>query len=142
MRIVSSLDELLILPRDRCVNGFRTRTAVRLDIPEITQPALVRAQDALNELQERGGSITGAVCMLLTLIYGVVLVFQRHDSLLTWRAAGELFAALGLSFTVGLAARFASCIHTRWQFRRRCRELHRTLAGEHLGATQVPIIES
>jgi hypothetical protein len=131
MRIVSSLDELLILPSDRCVNGFRTRTAVRLDIPEITQPVLVRAQDTLNELQERGGSITGAVCMLLTLVYGVVLVFQRHDSLWSLRAAGELFAALGLSFAIGVVARFASCIHTRWQFTRRCRELHRTLSGQH-----------
>ena len=131
MRIVSSLDELLILPGDRCVNGFRTRTAVRLDIPEVTQPVLVRAQDALNELQERGGSIAGAVCMLLTLVYGVVLVFQRHDSLWSLRAAGELFAALGLAFAAGLAARFASCIHTRWQFKRRCHELHRALSGQH-----------
>jgi hypothetical protein len=142
MRIVSSLDELLLLPRDRCVNGFRTRTAVRLEIPDITQPALVRAQDALNELQERGGSITGAVCMLLTLVYGVVLVVQRHESLWNLRGAGELLAALGLSFAVGLVARFASCIHTRWQFRRLCRELHRALAGQHAGPEAVTIVAS
>ena len=132
MRIVHSLDELLILPSDQRVNGFRARTEVQLEIPEITRSALVRAQDALNELQERGGSLTGAVCTLLTLVYGVVLVIQRHDSLLSMRAAGELFAAVGLSLAVGFAARFASCMHTRWQFRRRCRELHRELSGTFL----------
>jgi hypothetical protein len=68
--------------------------------------------------------------MLLTLVYGVVLVIQRHESLLSARAAGELFAAVGLSFVIGIAARFASCVHTRWQFKRRCRELHRSLASE------------
>lgn len=130
MYVVHSLDELLSLPRDSRVNGFRARAEVRLDIPSLTQPALVRAQDSLNELQERGGSLSGAVCMLLTLVYGVVLVMQRHESLWSVRAAGELFAAVGLSFSLGLAARFASCLHTRWEFRRRCRDLHRALARE------------
>ena len=130
MYVVHSLDELLILPRDSRVNGFRARAEVRLDIPSLAQPALVRAQDSLNELQERGGSLAGAVCMLLTLVYGVVLVMQRHDTLWSVRAAGELFAAVGLSFAIGLAARFASCLHTRWEFRRRCRDLHRVLARE------------
>lgn len=138
MRTVHSLDELLILPRDQRVNGFSARSEVRLDIPEITRRAQVHAQDALNELQEKGGSLAGAVCMLLTLVYGVVLVIQRHDSLLSMRAAAELFAALGLSFAIGLGARFASCVHTRWQFKRRCRELHRALASELLG-TPAPI---
>ena len=133
MRIVYSLDELLILPSDRRVNGFRARTEVQLEIPEITKSALVRAQDALNELQERGGSLAGAVCTLVTLVYGVVLVIQRHDSLLSMRAAGELFAAVGLSLAIGFAARFASCMHTRWQFKRRCRELHQALGAELLG---------
>jgi hypothetical protein len=133
MRTVHSLDELLVLPRDRRVNGFRARTEVRLDIPDITRPALVRAQDALNELQESGGSIAGAMCTLAMLVYGVVLVLQRHDSLLTVRAAGEMLAVLGLSFALGFAARFASCVHTRWQFTRRCRALHRALAEQKLG---------
>jgi hypothetical protein len=130
MRIVHSLDELLILPRDSRVNGFRARAEVRLDIPDITQPAQVRAQDSLNELQESGGSLAGAVCMLLTLVYGVVLVAQRHETLWSFRAAGELLAAVGLSFVIGFAARFVSCVHTRWEFHRRCRELHRMLADE------------
>jgi hypothetical protein len=130
MYVVHSLDELLILPRDPRVNGFRARAELRLDIPALAQPAQVRAQDSLNELQERGGSLAGAVCMALTLVYGVLLVMQRHDSLWSARAAGELSAAVGLSFAIGLAARFASCLHTRWEFRRRCRELHRALTRE------------
>lgn len=130
MYVVHSLDELLILPRDSRVNGFRARAELRLEIPALTQPALVQAQDSLNELQERGGSLAGTVCMLLTLVFGVVLVMQRHDTLWSVRAAGELFAVAGLSFAIGLAARFASCLHTRWEFRRRCRELHRALTRE------------
>lgn len=130
MRIVHSLDELLLLPRDRLVNGLLARTAVRLAIPDVAQRVLMRAQDSLNELQERGGSSAGAACMLVTLIYGVVLVLRRHDSPWSVRAAGELFAVLGLSFAIGLAARFIACLHTRWRFARRCRALHRTLAAE------------
>jgi hypothetical protein len=33
---------------------------VRLEIPALTKPVLVRAQFALNDLQERGGSFTAA----------------------------------------------------------------------------------
>ena len=129
MRIVHTLDELRVLPSDRQVNGFCARSAVRLEIPDITAPALVNAQDALNELQERSGSFAGALCMLLTLTYGLVLVLQRHDSLLSVRAAGELLAAIGLSFAIGFAARFVSCVRTRWQFTRRCLELHRAVSA-------------
>ena len=125
MRIVHTLDELRVLPRDRAVNGFRARSTVRLEIPDINAPALVHAQDALNQLQERSGSLASAVCMLITLVYGAVLILQRHDSLLSVRAAGELLAVIGLSFAVGFAARFLSCVRTRWQFGRRCLELHR-----------------
>jgi hypothetical protein len=130
MRIVYSLDELLLLPRDRLVNGFRARATVRLAIPDVAQRALMRAQESLNELQECGGSLAGAACMLLTLVYGVVLVLQRHDSPWSMRAAGELFAVLGLSFAIGLAASFVACLHNRWRFARRCRALYRLLAAE------------
>lgn len=130
MRIVHSLDELLVLPSDRLVNGFRARSAVRLEIPDVTGATLARAQDALNELQECGGSIAGAIGTLLVLVYGLVVVIQRHDSLLSVRAAGELAAVVGLSLALGLAARFASCVHTRWRFARRCRELHRALLAD------------
>jgi hypothetical protein len=133
MRIVHTLDELRGLPGDRDVNGFRARAAVRLEIPDVTTPALASAQDALNELQERSGSLAGALCMLLTLVYGVVLILQRHDSLLSLRAAGELLAVISLAFATGFAARFLSCIRTRWQFRRRCLALHRALTTSETG---------
>lgn len=128
MRIVHSLDELLILPRDRRVNGLRARTEVRLEIPDIERPALARAQDALNQLQERGGALTGALVMLLLLVLGVIEVLQRHESLLTLRAGAELVAVLALSFALGFVARLASCAYTRWQFGKVCREQHRALA--------------
>jgi hypothetical protein len=128
MRIVHSLDELLILPRDRHVNGLRARTEVRLEIPEIERPVLARAQDALNELQERGGAMAGAVVMLLLLIAGVIEVMQRHPSLMSFRAGAELVAVLALSFALGFLGRLASCAFTRWRFGKVCRAQHRVLA--------------
>jgi hypothetical protein len=138
MRIVHSLDELLILPRDRHVNGLRARTEVRLEIPDIERPVLVRAQDALNELQERGGAVAGAVVMLLLLIAGVIEVMQRHSSLLSLRAGVELSAVLALAFALGFMGRLASCAFTRWQFGKLCREQHRALA-ETLLAPAAPV---
>lgn len=138
MRIVHSLDELLILPRDQRVNGLRARTEVRLEIPDFERPVLVRAQDALNELQERGGALGGAIVMLLLLIAGVIEVMQRHSSLLTLRAGAELLAVLALAFAAGFVGRLASCAFTRWQFAKRCREQHRALA-EMLMAPVAPV---
>ena len=130
MRTVHSLAELLLLPRDPRVNGFRTRAGVRLEIPDVERSAQMRAQDALNELQEGSGAMAGAVCMLATLIYGVVQVIQREESLFGLRAAGELVIVLGVAFTLGFVARLAACAFTRLQFARRCRALHHALAGE------------
>ncbi len=138
MRIVHSLDELLILPRDRRVNGLRARTEVRLEIPDIERPVLARAQDALNELQERGGAMAGAVVMLLLLIAGVIEVMQRHASLLTLRAGSELVAVLALAFALGFVGRLASCAFTRWQFGKVCRQQHRALT-ETLLAPATPV---
>lgn len=129
MRIVHSLDELLILPSDRRVNGFRARAEVRLEIPDIEYPVLARAQDALNELQERGGAMAGAIVMLILLIGGVIEVMQRHASLLSLRAGAEIIAVLALAFALGFVGRLASCAFTRWQFAKVCREQHRALAG-------------
>jgi hypothetical protein len=128
MHIVHSLDELLILPTDRHVNGIWARMEVRLEIPDITEAAQLRAQRALNELQDRRGTIAGAGVMFVTLLGGVLAVMERYTSLLSWRAALELVTVLMLSFTLGYAAWLVSRAFTRWQFARRCREHHRTLA--------------
>lgn len=127
MHIVHSLDELLILATDRHVNGIWARMEVRLEIPGITEAAQLRAQRALNELQERRGTIAGAGIMFLTLSGGVLAVMGRYHSLLSWLAALELAAVLVLSFALGYVARLASRSFTRWQFARRCREQHRAL---------------
>ena len=140
MRTVKTLAELLLLPRDPRVNGFRTRAGVRLEIPDVERSAQMRAQDALNELQEGSGALAGAVCMLATLIYGVVQVIRRQESLFCLQAVGELLIVLGVSFTLGFVARLASCAFTRRQFSRRCRALHRALAGERDAAHSAEIL--
>lgn len=135
MRVVNSLDELLALPNDRRVNGFRKRIPVRLDIPAVTKPVLVRAQYALNDLQERCGSLGAAGFMFVTLLYGVMQVFQRNASLLTMRAALELGAVLAISFAAGALGKYLCMAVTRWQFARRCRAQHRALLS-HLEPTR------
>lgn len=127
MRIVSTLDELLALPSDRRVNGYRQRIPVRLEIPALTKPVLVRAQFALNELQERRGSAGAAAVMFVTLLFGVVQVFHRNASLLNVRACIELAIVLGASFAAGAAGKYLTLAFTRWQFALRCRAQHRRL---------------
>ena len=130
MRVVNSMDELLALPRDKRVNGFRRRTLVRLEIPALTKPVLVRAQFALNELQERGGAVGAAGFMFVALLAGVLRVFERNDSLLNLHAAIELGIVLAISFAAGALGKYAELAVTRWQFTRRCRAQHRHLSSQ------------
>jgi len=130
MRVVNTLDELLALPRDNRVNGFRKRTPIRLEIPAVTQPVLIRAQYSLNELQERCGSAAAAGFMFVTLLYGVLQVFQRNTSLLTLRAALELGAVLAISFAAGALGKYLCLAVTRWQFAHRCRVQYRALVEQ------------
>ena len=128
MRVVNSLDDLLQLPRDARVNGFRARELLQLEIPALTRHALIGAQDALNSLQERGGALAAAGVMLLTMTFGVIKVFARNPSMFTWRAIGELIVVLAISFCIGTVAKLAALAFTRWQFAYRCRAQHRMLS--------------
>jgi len=128
MRVVRSLDELLTLPRDRHVNGFREREPLMLEIPELSRPMLMRAQDALNRLQERGGRLAGLGFMVFALVAGVSKVLLDNGSPLSWRAIGELMAVLVVSFALGFAAKWAALAITHWQFAYRCRAQHYVLS--------------
>jgi hypothetical protein len=128
MRVVNSLDDLLQLPRDSRVNGFRARELLQLEIPALTRHALIGAQDALNSLQERGGAMAAAAVMLLAMTFGVISVFQRNPSMFSWRAIGELIVVVGISFCIGTVARLGALAFTRLQFAYRCRAQHRMLS--------------
>ena len=128
MRIVHSLEELLELPRDEHVNGFRRRESLQLEIPTLNDHALTDAQDALNSLQERGGSLAAAGIMLLALIVGVTNVFLRNPSLFSGRALLELAVVLVVSFSLGAFGKMIALAFTRWQFARRCREQYDELS--------------
>jgi hypothetical protein len=127
MRIVHSLDELLQLPGEPTVNGFRAREALRLEIPRIAPDISTRAQDSLNRLQERCGSLAASSVMFLTLVVGVLKVFHRHPTM-TWRAVTEFAAVLLVSFLLGAIAKMVALAITRWQFTRRCRAQHAQLS--------------
>ena len=128
MRVVSSLDDLLQLPRDSRVNGFRARELLQLEIPALTRHALTGAQDALNSLQERGGALAAAVAMLMVMTAGVVDVFYRNSMQFTLRAIVELVAVIAISFGVGAFSKLVALAFTRWQFAYRCRAQHRMLS--------------
>jgi len=128
MRIVHSLEELLDLPSDEHVNGFRRRESLQLEIPTLNDHALTDAQDALNSLQERGGSLAAAGIMFLALIFGVFSVFVRNPSLFTGRALLEFAVVLVASFCLGAFGKMIALAFTRWQFARRCREQYNELS--------------
>jgi hypothetical protein len=128
MRVVRSLDELLRLPKDRYVNGFHTRVPLALEIKGLARPAQLRAQESLNGLQERCGSLAAAAIMFLALLLGVVKVLHANPSLLSWRALLELAAVLIAAFALGIMAQWVALAVTRWQFAHRCREQHRELS--------------
>ena len=128
MRIVHSLEELLDLPRDEQVNGFRRRESLQLEIPTFTHHDLTDAQDALNSLQERGGSLAAASIMFLALVFGVIKVFYRNPSMFTGQALLELAAVLVISFALGAIGKMAALAFTRWQFACRCREQYEELS--------------
>ena len=128
MRIVHSLEELLDLPSDEHVNGFRRRESLQLEIPTLNDHALTDAQDALNSLQERGGSLVAAGIMFLALIVGVTNVFLRNPSLFAGRALLELAVVLVISFSLGAFGKMIALAFTRWQFARRCREQYDELS--------------
>jgi len=128
MRIVHSLDELLDLPREPGVNGYGTREPLRFEIPRLASDASTRAQDSLNRLQERCGSLAAAGVMLVILVGGVFNMFQRNPTLLSWVALAELGAVLVISFCFGALAKMIALSFTRWQFARRCREQYEVLS--------------
>ena len=128
MRIVHSLEELLELPADEHVNGFRRRESLQLEIPTFTHHDLTDAQDALNSLQERGGSLVAASLMFLALVVGVTNVFFRNTSLLSGQALLELTGVLVISFALGALGKMIALAFTRWQFARCCREQYEELS--------------
>ena len=128
MRIVHSLDELLELPREPAVNGFRAREPLRLEIPKLASDVSTRAQDSLNSLQERCGSLAAAGVMFLTLLAGVFKVFHENPSILSFKALAEFAGVLVISFCLGAVAKMMTLAFTRWQFTRRCREQYEVLS--------------
>jgi hypothetical protein len=128
MRIVHSLDELLELPREPAVNGYGAREALRLEIPRLASDATSRAQESLNRLQERCGSMAAAGVMLVMLIGGVFNLFQRNATIFNLRALAELAVVVVISFCFGALAKMIALSVTRWQFARRCREQHDVLS--------------
>ena len=128
MRIVHSLEELLELPGDEDVNGFRRRESLQLEIPTLTYHVLTDAQDALNSLQERGGSLVAASFMFIALVAGVTNVFTRNASMLAGQALFELAIVLVISIALGALGKTIALAVTRWQFTRRCREQYEELS--------------
>jgi hypothetical protein len=128
MRIVHSLDELLELPSEPCVNGYRAREPLRLEIPQLASDASTRAQDSLNSLQERCGSLAAAGVSFILLVAGVISIFQRNPTLFSWSALTELGVVLVIAFCFGVLAKMITLSFTRWQFARRCREQYEVLS--------------
>jgi hypothetical protein len=130
MRIVSSLDQLAALPRDRSVNGYGARTPLRLEIPAVTRHSLLRVERALNRLQSRCGCMAGAIVTLIALGAGAIDLVRSGALAWSWDLPIRGLLVLAGAFLLGLAAKFATLAATRWQFTRACRLHVRALARD------------
>ena len=130
MRIVSSLDQLAALPRDRTVNGFGSRTPLRLEIPAVARHSLLRTERALNRLQSRCGCMAGAIATLIAIGTGAVDLFRSGALAWSWDLPVRVLLVLTAAFLLGLAAKFVTLMATRWQFARACRFHVRALARD------------
>ena len=128
MRIVSSLDQLVALPRDRSVNGYGARTPLRLEIPAVTRHSLLRAERALNRLQSRCGCMAGAIVTLIALGAGAIDLVRSVALAWSWDLPIRALLVLAGAFLLGLAAKLLTLAATRWQFARACRVHARALA--------------
>jgi hypothetical protein len=133
MRIVSSLDQLAALPRDRSVNGYGARTPLRLEIPAVTRHSLLRAERALNRLQSRCGCMAGAIATLIAIGAGAVDLFRGDALAWSWDLPARVLLLLTAAFLLGLAAKIFTLAATRWQFARACRLHVRALARDASG---------
>ncbi len=128
MRIVSSLDELLLLPGDRRVNGMGPRLALQLEIGHLPRRELLRAQQRLNRLQQRCGCVAGAAGMFVALLVGGYFIVERNAGAFSWRWLTEPLLLVLAAFTLGFIAKMLALAITRWQFARECRRQHQQLS--------------
>jgi hypothetical protein len=134
MRIVSSLDQLAALPRDRTVNGFGSRTPLRLEIPAVARHSLLRTERALNRLQSRCGCMTGAIVTLVALGAGAVDLARSGALAWSWDLPGRVLLVLAGAFLLGLMAKILTLAVTRWQFACACR-VHARAFARDIGTT-------
>lgn len=130
MRIVSSLEQLATLPRDRHVNGYASRTRLRLEIPAVARHSLLRAETALNRLQARCGCMAGAIATLAALGTGTFVLLREDASIWSWWFPVRVLLIVAGAFVLGLLAKFLALAATRWQFALACHAQHRALARD------------
>lgn len=128
MRVITTLDDLLRLPRDRSVNGLGARARIRLDIPGFTRHAQLVAQESLNALQSRCGCVSGGIVTLVALVIGSIVITRTHTTFFATLRDAALW--LVIAFVAGLIAKLGTLLFTQWQFTFRCRAHHRRLINE------------
>lgn len=133
-RVVRSLDEILLLPRDRSVNGFARGVPIKLVVTGLPLHAQLQAQQSLNRLQSRCGCVAGSVATLTSLVVSAANIAHQGQSPSLVEALGQAFVAIVLSVLIGLLAKMATLAFTQWQFGLRCRAQHRVLTRLVVGA--------
>jgi hypothetical protein len=136
MKIVSSVDDLLNLPRDRRVNGMGPREPLQLNIPNLRRCDQIHAQSRLNRLQSRCGCMVGALALLASLVAGALHIYASGDATLSWRFAWLSLVTLFGAFVIGFVAKMLTLAVTRWQFARECRTQYLALSGQSRSRSQ------
>ena len=108
--------------------GSAAANPLQLEIPTLNNHALTDAQDALNSLQERGGSLAAAGIMFVALIVGVTTVFHAQPLAAHWSRAARARLGAGDFVLLRRRRKMVALAFTRWQFARRCREQYEELS--------------
>ena len=120
-RIVRSLEELALLPRERAVNGLVRRSALELAIPGLPIHAQLYAQQRLNALQRRCGCVAGSIATIAGLFAGGLRIAGRDAPAWSLATLGLCVLCVIVSLALGLAVKLGTLALTQWQFAHRCR---------------------
>ena len=120
-RIVRSLEELALLPRDSAVNGLVRRSAIELAIPGLPIHAQLYAQLRLNALQRRCGCVAGSIATIAGLFAGGLRIAGRDAPAWSLATLGLCVLCVIVSLALGLAVKLGTLALTQWQFAHSCR---------------------
>jgi hypothetical protein len=135
------MQDLDALPGDRRVNGLLVRDRVAFDVQNVARREQIRWERLLNRYQSRCGCVTGAACLLITLMAGGVYVVSTTRIVFSLEFLGRAVLILLAAAIFGLLGKLVALEITRIQFARACGRLREELLAHQVGGGVRPAWE-